>query len=219
MAKMKKNKKYYFTVEGETEHWYLKWLENLINSTDKSKLKVSIDCPVQKNPEKRVKSMTITSKTSIYHLSDYESDDPEHFAQFIKTMDNMKNAQRLGRDVKYFFGYSNLAFDLWIVLHKINCNSFKTHRSHYLSDINRAFSESFESMSEYKEEDNFKRCLSRLDLEDVVSAILRSKAIMEKNKNNGYVLHEYKGFHYYKENPSLFVWVPIEQILKDCNLI
>ena len=33
MIKKKSTKKYYFTVEGETEQWYLKWLETLINST------------------------------------------------------------------------------------------------------------------------------------------------------------------------------------------
>lgn len=27
MANKKATKKYYFSVEGETEHWYLKWLE------------------------------------------------------------------------------------------------------------------------------------------------------------------------------------------------
>ena len=35
MANMKSTKKYYFTVEGETEQWYLKWLQDRINeSTD-----------------------------------------------------------------------------------------------------------------------------------------------------------------------------------------
>ena len=28
----KETKKYYFSVEGETEKWYLEWLENTINS-------------------------------------------------------------------------------------------------------------------------------------------------------------------------------------------
>ena len=29
---MKKTKKYYFSVEGETERQYLKWLQNTINN-------------------------------------------------------------------------------------------------------------------------------------------------------------------------------------------
>ena len=29
----KETKKYYFTVEGETEKWYFEWLQRTINST------------------------------------------------------------------------------------------------------------------------------------------------------------------------------------------
>lgn len=56
MSKMKTTKKYYFTVEGETEQWYLKWLQDRINQAGESTYKVSFDCPVQKNPLKRAKS-------------------------------------------------------------------------------------------------------------------------------------------------------------------
>ena len=35
MAKRKPTNKYYFSVEGETEQWYLKWLQDTINNTEK----------------------------------------------------------------------------------------------------------------------------------------------------------------------------------------
>lgn len=219
MIKKKSTKKYYFTVEGETEQWYLKWLEGVINSADEAAYKVSFDCPVQKNPLKRAKSLTLTSKTEIYHISDYESDEPEHVKEFTDTMDNMKKATLLGKQITYKFGYSNLTFDLWMVLHKQNCNASQTHRTHYLPHINRAYGEHFQKMDHYKVEDNFKRCLSKLTLDDVKNAIERAKYIMKCNQDNGYVEHEYKGYHYYKENPSLMIWEPIEKVLKDCKLI
>lgn len=37
MAARKINKKYYFTVEGETEKWYLDWIKQLINSDSTAK--------------------------------------------------------------------------------------------------------------------------------------------------------------------------------------
>ena len=52
MAKRKPTNKYYFSVEGETEQWYLKWLQDAINNTEEASCKVSIDCPVRKNPLK-----------------------------------------------------------------------------------------------------------------------------------------------------------------------
>lgn len=42
---------------------------------------------------------------------------------------------------------------------------------------------------------------------------------MQSNQANGYQLQRYKGYSFYRENPSLMVWEVVEKILKDCNLI
>ena len=219
MAKRKSAKKYYFSVEGETEQWYLFWLRDLINNTEEAAFKVAIDCKIEKDPLKRAKGLTLTGKTEIYHISDYESDEEYHVKQFMDAMDRMKQAMQLGKQITYKFGYSNYAFDLWIVLHKSDCYGSLGHRKQYLPYINRAFGEHFESMDEYKHEDNFKRCLAQLNLDDVRKAVERSEHIMDQNEQRGYVLQRYKGFTYYKENPSLAVWEAIKLILTDCKLL
>lgn len=219
MAKMKSTKKYYFTVEGETEQWYLKWLQDRINETEASAYKVTFDCPVQKNPLKRAKSLVVTGKTEVWHLSDYESDDPIHTKQFTETMDNMKAAKEVGKQITYKFGYTNLTFDLWIILHKADCNASYTHRKNYITPLNRAYGEQFEYMKEYKHEDNFKRCLGKLELSNVIEDVNRAKRIMVRNEENGYKLLQYKGYKYYKENPSMAIHEIIGKILKDCELI
>ena len=219
MIKRKPTNKYYFSVEGETEHWYLKWLQELINNTEESVCKVSIDCPVKKNPLKHAKSLTVTRKIEIYHFFDYESDEPIHVQGFQDAMDNMKKAGQLGKQIKYKSGYSNFTFDLWIILHMIDCNTSYAHRKQYITSINRAFGEKFENMDEYKHENNFKRCLSKMDLSNVIDAIKRAGNIMQRNQENGYTLLQYKGYRYYKENPSLSAGEAIEKILSDCKLL
>ena len=87
-----------------------------------------------------------------------------------------------------------------------NCNASFTHRKQYITPINKAFGEKFENMDEYKHEDNFKRCLSKMNLSNVIDAIERARKIMQKNNENGYRLLEYRGYKYYKENPSLSAW-------------
>ena len=218
MARLKESKTYYFSVEGETEKWYLDWLASIINNTEYSTHKVSIKSEVQKDPLKYAKKLTILDKTVIYHLSDYESDEPVHVQQFSTTMDRMKQASSV-KQITYKFGYSNFTFDLWIILHMADCNGYISYRDNYIKPLNRAYGESFESMDEYKHEDNFKRCLAKLQLSNVIDAVNRAKAIMQRNKENGYILHQYKGYKYYKENPSLAIWEAIEKILKDCELI
>ena len=218
MAIRKIKRKYFFSVEGETEQWYLEWVKNQINKEETATCEVVFDVKIEKNPVKRVRGMTIIGKTEVWHLSDYESDEDVHKEQFIETMDKMKEAQGI-KQVKYFFGYSNLAFDLWIVLHKSNCNGPKSHRRQYLIDINRAYDEKFENMHQYKHEGNFKRCLSKLTLADVKEAILRAKTIMNNLAENQAQIRQYKGFSYYTENPSLEIWRILEKILQDCNLL
>lgn len=219
MARRKPTNKYYFSVEGETEQWYLKWLQDLINNTEESVCKVSIDCPVKKNPLKHAKSLTVTKKVEIYHFFDYESDEPIHVQGFQDTMNNMKKAEQLGKQIKYKSGYSNFTFDLWIILHMADCNTSYSHRKQYITPINKAFGEKFENMDEYKHEDNFKRCLNKMNLSNAIDAIGRAKKIMQRNQENGYILLQHKGYKYYKENPSLSTWEVIEKILSECKLL
>ena len=195
------------------------WLRDLINATPEAAFKVTMDCKIEKNPLKRAKGLIATTKTTIYHFADYESEEPVHVKQFTETMDRMRASMNLGKQISYKFGYSNFTFDLWIALHKVDCFSTLNHRKKYLTYINKAFDEKFESMDEYKHEDNFKRCLGKISLEDVIKAIERSETIMKNNENNGYTLHKYKGFSYYKENPALEVWRVVKLILSDCKLI
>lgn len=161
MPKMKETKKYYFSVEGETEKWYLDWLQDKINAEQKSKYKVSFDSKVQKNPLKRAKSLNVLSPVHITHVFDYESDDEVHTKQFKETLDLLKETSKLGKQIKYSLGYSNFTFELWMVLHKTICNTTFAHRRQYLEPINKAYCENFENLDQYKHEGNFKRYLEK----------------------------------------------------------
>lgn len=216
---MKKlTKKFYFSVEGDTEVWYLDWLRDMINSVPERKCNVSFVRKKEIDPIRFVKWLSIQDKTIIYHLSDYESNDREHQLRFTRTMDKMREAEKLGKNVKYLFGYSNFTFDLWIILHKANCLGQLSDRSQYLNKIKSVFDEEFMSMDEYKEDGNFHRCLSKLTLDDVREAVRRSEKIMSHNAET-YSQVEYRKFKHYRENPALEVGTIIGGILKDCGLM
>ena len=42
----KENMTYYFSVEGETEKWYLDWLQNCINECEEAKYKLKLKTSV-----------------------------------------------------------------------------------------------------------------------------------------------------------------------------
>ncbi len=58
----KGNRQYFFTVEGETEKWYLDWLQEAINADSAAKYTVSIRSKVEKNPLKFAKGISIIAK-------------------------------------------------------------------------------------------------------------------------------------------------------------
>ena len=130
----------------------------------------------------------------------------------------MRKSELLGKQIKYQLGYSNFTFELWMVLHKMDCNGSLMHRRHYLVPINRAYNEDFNSLDQYKQEANFRRILGKITLAEVKEAIIRGKSIMQRNVENDCTLHQYKGYKYYKENPALLIWEAIEKILKDCEI-
>ncbi len=215
----KENITYYFSVEGETEKWYLDWLQSCINASADAKYTVKLDSKIQKDPLARAKGMTILRKTEITHVFDRESEEPIHTKQFISTLDRMKAAQRLGKDIQYTLGYSNFTFELWIILHKANCNGAKGQRRQYLTPLNTAFHECFQSLDEYKHEANFQRILGQLSLDDVKEAVRRSEQIMKYNGEMGFAQQNYKGYSFYTVNPSLSIWESVKKILHDCGLL
>ncbi len=220
MAERKEIRKYFFTVEGETEKWYLEWLRDRVNESPDAAFRVSISAEVNQSPGKYAKRANPIATPKVTHLCDYESNEDVHVTKFHGILSQLKDANRIkGRRFKYMLGYSNFSFELWMVLHKQNCNGELAHRSQYLPHINRAFGEHFENLDQYKHEANFKRCLASLTLADVRAAINRANRIMQNNKDSGKQLMEYKGFRYYQDNPSLTIWEPIEQILADCKLL
>ena len=210
---------YYFSVEGETEQWYLEWLEAQINANEHANYIVKFITKVQKDPVSFIKKLVVQKKTTIWHLSDIEGSSDEQIQTVHNTLGRLKEAKGLGKSIIYRWGYSNLSFDLWMILHKQNCNAELTDVGKYLSHINRVFDEHFESMKEYKEEANFKRCLGKLTFPEILTALSKAKAIMQRNERDGYHLTQFKGYSYYIHNPSLDLWQPIETILIDCGLL
>lgn len=211
------SKKYYLSVEGETEKWYFEWLVGVINNSTEAKHKIKLDCKIEKDPAKYVKGLLILEKTAVTHVFDRESEDEVHTTQFQTTLERIKKAESSGKKVKYSLGYSNFSFELWMVLHKSDCNGPKTHRKQYLDPINRAYGEKFENLKECKKEKNFQRILGKLTIEDVKNAITRSQSIMQMNEEN-YESCKVGNYDFFTENPSLTIWKCVESMLKGCGL-
>ncbi|NLX93449.1 MAG: RloB domain-containing protein [Clostridiales bacterium] len=220
MAPRKEIRQYWFTVEGETEKWYLEWLRETINKKPEALYQISIKSKVEQNPMKFAKVVNPISARVVTHWCDYESNDAAHVSKFEGILKQLRESTgSKGKNFKYNLGYSNFTFELWMVLHKKDCNGSFANRSQYLAPINSAYQENFEDLDKFKREANFKRVLNKLTLNDVASAVNRAKVIMNNNKTNKLKLMIYGRYKYYIDNPSLTIWESVEEILKDCNIM
>ncbi|MDR0820675.1 MAG: RloB family protein [Endomicrobium sp.] len=215
--KRKENRKFYLSVEGETEKWYFEHLKTLINKSEYGGYKISYNLEIEKNPVSFVKSVNILSDKA-FHIFDYESNNKEHVAVFNNTLQKIKEAEKLRSEIKYKIGYSNQSFDLWIIMHKKKLTCLITENSDYLEHINKAYNTNFKNFDKYKQEDNFKKqILSEISLKDVFFAIESAKGIRENNEKNSKKSEKFNGFKYYPDNPDLTVHECVKEMLSECE--
>ena len=206
------------TVEGETEKWYFDWLNDQINKCEDRTFNSSIIAKVQQSPRSFYKGTNAKVAPEAFHICDVESTSQLHTEKFQSILKEMKEANTF-KSIKYYLGYSNFTFELWIILHKMDCFSHFNDRKQYLAPIKQCFKEKFEDLGHFKQEQAFKRCLDKLTLADVKSAIARSKKLENQNKANGNKVIKHSGYSYYRENPSLSINEIVEKMLVECGVM
>ena len=215
---MLETKKYTLTVEGETEKWYFLWLMGQINKCEDRAYNVSIVPKVQQRPRSFYKGVNAKTTPEVFHVCDIESEDSYHVEKFQNILKEMKEA-KTQKNIKYHLGYSNFTFELWIILHKRDCFGPFSSRKQYLVPIQQCFNEKFENLDHYKQEATFKRCLNKLTLDDVKSALKRSIKINRQNVNDKKKVIKYSGYSYYSKNPALSINEVVEKILMECGVL
>lgn len=212
--------KYYLSVEGDTEKWYFEYLQKLINREENLSCKVKFDIKINKSIESRAKSIPAIFKMKAFHICDYESNEDLHNEEFDRILCELKNVKKINKNVDYKLGYSNFSFDLWMILHKKQQKGSVSHRKQYVKGINQAYNENFQFIDDYKEEENFKRILKKIELKDVICAVKNANEIRKMNEENSKDrCRTYGKFTYYTENPDLTINECVEQILKECGAI
>lgn len=211
----RRNTKYFFSVEGETELLYFEHLKKLICSDDSRTANPIIQAE-KLSPVKIVKKLHILKSCAITSVYDVE-DDADHKKHFEAILKEMKQAEKLGKSIKFNLAYSNIDFELWIILHKKDLFSYINNKKHYLSHINNTFGTKFESLKEYKEERNFLQILSKITLNDVKDAISRAEKIMKQREIEKVFIKSY-GYEWCDKNPSMSIHSTIKKILIECGV-
>ena len=94
MADRKENISYTFTVEGDTEKWYLDWLEKQINACSDAAYSVSISSKKEPNPMSYAKTVNRMTKPKVIHLCNVESNDPDEVKRFQAVLSELNEAKK-----------------------------------------------------------------------------------------------------------------------------
>ena len=208
---------YFLTVEGENEKWYFEHLQNLINHCDTARRHASFHIVVARFPYNKVKSIPAPAKRKAFHIVDYESNCDEHIQEFKKVLDQLEEIKTWDK-FDYRIGYSNYAFELWMLLHKTDQDLRVDHRKQYFWDINKLYGTKYNSLKRYKSEAEFKKVLRQIALEDVYRAIKNAEKLRQRHMDRKHTMLEYNGFAYFADNPDVTVHECVKRILKDCQV-
>ena len=219
---MEKSIKFYLSVEGDNEQWYFEYLRDLINYHPNVKNKISLkfsNRPITshcKIIDKYIK-LNIQEGTAFFaRIEDYESKDKIHVEKFDNTLKEYKKSKKVIKS--YSLGYSNFTFDLWMILHKKDCNSQYSDRHLYVGEINKAYNKKFQFLDDYKNEGDFHRILKTITILDVLNAIIRAENIVKTNEANKNKIF-YSDFEYFKDNPDLTVHKVVKKMLLKSGII
>jgi len=216
---MKNFEKYHLLVEGECERIYFEHLQKIIRESNAFKKNVSFNIHVTKrNPSKKIKTLSIFYKYSLPIIFIYDIENNNNLDEFERLIDNTLDLclkrEISKNDVIKNFKYSNLSFEVWILLHKQENVSCVNCVGNYLNDINNCYNKSFESIDDFKNQKKFKDIISQITLDDVKNACDRARNIRTYVISK-YNRKEYKGIKYYETNPDLNIHEFIERMFND----
>lgn len=209
---------YYFLVEGECEERYLRWLQNLINQEPDRIANVSFTIKRNIRMVSWVKHLPLMGKTQIVQVVDYEGNQPNDRQTFLNMLNDIHRASQI-KQVDCQLGYSNLTFELWILLHKIDYRVPLNTKAQYLEQLNRAFHKNFETLKKYKQEKNFQSVLQTITLDDVKKAISRAEKIRKYNEQNFHKEVYKRKYIYFKDNPDCSLQEVVKAVLIESGIM
>lgn len=161
---------YLCVCEGQQEKMYLAHISKLLNRFPERVVRFNTTIGLPKGLEKR--SYVEYDSAALF---DQDGRQPE-FEEGIRVCQSLNRLGQRGRSKKrVYHAYSNVNFDLWLILHKENFTRPVTANDAYVQDVRRIYQLGREV--DIKEEGVIGRILSQITLDDVRCAIRRADAI------------------------------------------
>lgn len=203
---MKIRKNYFCVVEGQQEIIYLKRIAALLTNF----------------PEKVVTFNTkLGDANKLYKgssLPDYDRacffDHDFKKVEFERNLDTCIELDLKKKDHKTYHAYSNICFDLWLVLHKEYTTRLVSSADGYVKDVRRLYS--LNDNTDIKAEDVMNKIVSQISLDEVRTAVANAQRI-RNSKTSSDKKFTAEG-HLYYSSPDFSIDIFLNNVLKETGL-
>ena len=110
--------------------------------------------------------------------------------------------------------YSNLNFDLWLLLHKKQFRKSVIGNDSYVDEIRKEYN--LDSTANIKAEDNINKILDQIEISDIKRAIKNAKEIMNAKLESDRIYVK-KNFSYYP-NPSMSIQEFLDELFIELEI-
>lgn len=187
MKKTKYYRKQYLCIcEGKQEQMYLNHLRSLINQKPQKQVTFNTIIDRSGSLEKRYEDYDAVA------LFDHDSQE-EQFIKYVECCEKFnatlkKRSKRASKSIHH--AYSNLNFDLWLILHKKDFNRSVCHNHAYQDEVRKVYGLS--NKEDIKQTDNVKKILNQISLDDVKKAIERAATVRQNKSDHGRRIGQYQ---------------------------
>ena len=197
---------YLCVCEGQQEEMYLKHVAKLI--TDFPNRVIHFNTIVG-NPDRMRKTLVDYDKVALF---DHDFNDVG-FRQSIELCDRLDKTGRATRQrSRTYHAFSNLNFDLWLILHKEDFGRPISRNDAYQPEVRRIYG--LGSTDDIKSKELIQAILRQIALNDIKNAIRRAERLRsQKIVSDGVIIGSTRCY----PNPDLSIHAFMQAVLADCG--
>lgn len=201
-------KTYLCVCEGQQEEMYLNHLAYLVKDFPNRVVKFNtvIDRPY------RLKKTYVEYDSAAVFDYDFNEVEFKRNIELCDKLDSPNKSRKRKKGKRVYHAYSNVNFDLWLILHKENFNISVLKNDAYLSEVKRIYN--LGTRENIKNENTIKKILEQITLNDVKEAIERAGRIRKTKITSEKMVI---GSTVYYPNPDFSLHEFIRIVLKDCG--
>lgn len=196
--------------EGSQEEKYFEHLKNLINNSGYNKKSVVV------NPYNVGGGAPNVIVNTAIRLCPATQTPCAVFDHDLKS-EAFNDALDISIRNKIDYGYSNLNFDYWLVLHKTQkpSTALVTKTDAYVDQLKKLYS--LDANDDIKNEKVIEKIVNQITLPDIYNAIANCEKICKFNKDKKVLINTPNGNGYY-DNPDFSIHKVISKVLNDTLL-